>query len=531
MRKLSFSFVCLAICLFACISCEDDDSSSFREPTHEDSTVIVSLCYENYQNADDVTIESADSSVISVSNTLLQSLNVKEINPGNFIAVWTDLYGDPFYLRATSADVSGGRTIITGNRCEAFDAFEDVKIQFCSDMYYDSSQPKTRVGTCTSEQAINMMSPYTEYIESGDTDTIVIHPYVIIPPRELGQSNTEGGDLGNIYPILDDYDKPVIYVENLYNEGLLPDASEVTNGRWGFDVTTPKVSFDIPIYGGIAKNINGSIWSNLIKAEKEGLGKDQDSNPATLKIRLKNLSARLSGGFNCNVDWSWKPWKEKKIELFVDAGIGASLDTLGVVGGVAVNGEKVIWDWYTATYTFYIGPIPISIKFHPMLVFKYTIDSHAAVEYAIHFDAYAKRYLGVGASTKNGAYLINRSSPDTHFNVNIPSKFSEIYKYGRIALEGSAAAGINVRCGFLLAGCAGPTIGMGPSFNFDASIGADSDFDEYGQYIGGRSDCHLKGEIRLNGEVGGEISVLGKRLFNRAWDIKLYSWPLFDLNY
>ena len=177
-----------------------------------------------------------------------------------------------------------------------------------------------------------------------------------------------------------------------------------------------------------------------------------------------------------------------------------------------------------------IGPIPVFIQFHPMFVFKYNLDAHIAAEYNIGLDT------GIGFTTGfkwvrgDGVTPIGKVRP--HFDIYKPKSIADFLEHSRIAAEGNAQAAIVFRTAILIEALAGPTFGLGVKANLDLSIGADSDLDENGNYIGTRPDARAYGYIAPIGEIGGEMSMLGYRIWNRAYDIPIgsYKWEFLDLH-
>lgn len=532
MRKNLFAAMTVMLAGMASfISCSNDEvgpGAGNQEVTHADSTTIVSLIYENFTSKDQVVILNADSTKISVSNDLLKKVNVSEVKRGNFVSVWQGLDLDPFYLRATNVQVADGRTIIEGSRSTAFEAFPNMEFKLSTDIYYNSSRPETRSVTPKALTRAGVGANLTSYEEILD-DTLVIHPYGL--RSEANESEKENGlDNMEMNPLMRSTNGEGSLIKDLVEEGLVQDDAKpgnwTVNGRKGleFDITK---SFEIPVYGGYTSNVKGSIWTNLIKRSREGLGEDANKNIAA-KIRLTRLRLKVKAGINLYCEFSWL--KPKKIELFTDQDFALGLDSIHVCGGVSYAGETPLLSATSPVYVFMVGPVPVVIQLHPQLVTKTNIQACVAVGYKLGLDTSFGFKLGAGWNSDKGMYPVNSLNSTNHFNVASFSNFLEMLGRGSAGLEGSIASGFALRCGVLLGAVAGPTFGMSATYNLKASVGADGDWDENGKFQGARPETAIHSWFALNAEIGGEMTVLGKTLWNRAWDIALKTWPIVDFN-
>ncbi len=501
---------------FAIASCNDDNGNN--DPsivTHEDSLRVISLVYEEYKTPDDVKIMTADSSVIRVSNDLLARIGAEDIHIANFIAIWRSINEDPFYIRATKIDKKDSYTDIQGNKAEPFEAFNDLDIDLSTDFYYNSSN----IGANTLSGGL----PITPYTEIGEDGRIIIHPVAVVIGNR--PENSDVINMGCIDSRLEGYEKgSLITVEQLVKDGKVNDINNPIpnwSKSWSLDHNFGDQSFTV--YGSSTYNIKGS-YTELIRKKDRELGKEAGTNPFGLKIMLDSLGLRLKGGLTISVSTKW--FKLKKFEMYGTIGYGLNIKAVGLAGGVIVLGQKELLSATPINCFFMLGIVPIKLDVSTALVAKWNLESLVCGKYNCNLDFYRETDLGIGY---NGSmYTINRTSPSSKFEIYKPSSFKDFVSKCQLGIKGNGDVGLYLRMGAHIYGV-GPTLGVGARVGITGDIGADADFDEEGNWTGVRTDAKLEGNFNVDAEVGGEVRVLGKTVWNRQYNFSLWEKNLFTL--
>lgn len=403
MKKVLFA----AALVFAVLSgCKKDNTPEKEEtPVVGDPFVMV---YEDFIMPDDVIIESADTSTISVSKEYADKMGIDAFE-GRAVTIWRTIGTVPFIRIIQKSEVKNERIILTTVKGEFSDMFENLDVTMESDLYINRNyEPSAVTRAGTDIEVTDVSGKYTD--EDG-----VLHPAVIIvePDSPLAKSYaTKSGE-----------EKTYFTAEELLADNLTFDIIDV-NSEFKFDYKYPK---------------------------------DTTSKTGVHIKGVAGVDAKLSAFVNVKVSFM----SLKKFEVGLKG--GAELSTmigLALVGESKKEWEHLITNFGKTTMVFWAGPFPIPFTFEASLKQKTEAKATATLE-VLATGSYETN-LETGCRYSGGSWekLGKGRESDKGFEFNGIN--------GEGSLEGKMGVFFNV--GFYLGGSVGPELSFGPSISADAEV-------------------------------------------------------------
>lgn len=532
MRKLLLSFPILALAFFA--GCSNDSSTSavaaeaeadtdadvgvaLSMATHEDSSKVVVYRYDQFLSPGDVKIMDADTTQISVDT--LYAKDVSDLpKTGNVVVVWDAVNKAPFYLRVRSTKMDKERMLIDVDPATVFNAMPDGDYKFGTDIYFDP----------------NKMNENSNDLGAGvfyNKEDNSYHPVVVInEPEELSDENGISNTI--CYSCK----------ENPFEENEYVDVRKLVtaNGSKSWNV----INFDYEFHPGlidISKAVKDAdnysyVLSGLIDKAMTGnydgiVPKDTGSSRGkainTIKafVRLDTLHYRSKVDLFLDISTSWGI--PNKFAAYIKSEGGYDISNLGLGLGGASTGEFKLTNFSGKTFVFMVGVVPVAITIKPNLVFKYNAQAYALMNYNWQLKTTSTSKVGLSWEKGSSVKGINEGSSTRSAN---DGNWKEIFSNLDLTLTGKASAGVYFKVACLLYNVAGPTLAVGYRFNLNGEFGSEKQFSNRGTWVGFIPDT---GYVKLDGgwvvEAGAEVTLLGRKLFNKSYDVlKFWNHNFFD---
>lgn len=516
MKKLIYSLAVLS-CIFA--ACEKDDEEVAPKPssdamvTHEDSTSVYVFTYDKFLTTSDVLITKGDTSQISVSSTLIKNMDKETPKKGNVVVVWNKINEEPYYLRVTETSETEDRVLLNVSKAYPFEAIPDGDYKLSTDIYYNPN-------------ALRSLSNGDEYEASlYDDKEGTHHPMVIIEDRSNALMNN-GSAVNSI-------DLQVTETDKMFRENGYIDVRELRNANASFDGTIIDINKELHpgviAVPGMGKSIgNHGGWIALFGGlEKLYKASDQDEFGIKMKAYAKIDTIRLKSKstFHVEVKTSWgRPYF---FEAYEKGSMDFEISNIGFGLGEGYSGECQLSYFPGKTFVFWICAVPVAIKVTPNLYFKYNYEAYAVMDYPINYKKHNENTIGIRWEKGKGVTDLckDNSTPATY---NEPADFKDFIGKSHLAFCGKASAGIYLRSSILLYNVVGPTLGLGVRTDLSGEIGDEGQFDDLGNWINHIPlEGYAKMDMAVAGELGAEVSLFGKKLFNRAYDV--YDFKTFNL--
>lgn len=178
--KTYFSIIASAMIVIATAitsqSCSNEDNiisknETSANDTPSDTTGLV-FSYDKFLTAGDVKIESADTTLISVSERFLRSQNIK-VDKDKAVCIWRTMDTTPFVRIIKEYKQQGNRLILTTKSGDLGDMFSSKDLKMNTEIYVDEKAPSPAVSTrAGGKKGVN----YNRYTDSKN----VLHPAVIL---------------------------------------------------------------------------------------------------------------------------------------------------------------------------------------------------------------------------------------------------------------------------------------------------------------------------------------------------------------
>lgn len=518
MKKIYYLMAFFAIAAF--VGCENDDdenpnSAKEQQVSHADSVKVHVFCYDKYLTPTDVFVTKSDTSQISVSTTLIEKLNNGTPKKGNVVVVWNKKTDVPYYLRVKETSKSEDRLLLNVDKATAFEALPDGEYKFSTDVFCKPTLMSTQNGE------INEKGFYDE----ADS---TYHPIVIIETKNTNLTNDNDVEC---------IDRSVSMSEKIFEESGFIDVREFVTSNYTYDATV--INFDktfrigvIP-FPGLGKSVEGvhggwlDLFGGMEKLKKaggvEGFG---TSFKAYAKIDSIRMSSKLSVHVDVRTSWMRPVYFEASVKKEGDF----EVSNIGFGIGAGFSGEKQLTHFPSHTFVFWIGVVPVAIEVAPDIFFKYNVEAYGILDYPLLYKSHSTSTAGLRWEKDKGIKDLSSSKDDSDYNKS--SSFSDFVNKSRLAFHGNASAGVYLRTRILFYNLAGPTLGIGGRFDLSAEVGQGKQINDDGEWISSYeaiSGDYAKLSFAVAGEVGAEVSILGKSLFNRAWDVYDFkTYPIFS---
>ncbi len=469
MKRINFLLLFLFIGLLSVTSCRKE-TTHYITPTTEDSSVIYSLNYMDFESPTDVVMQTSSYSVSAeISKSLLAKLNF-ELNRGNVLTLWPDIKVLPEYMRIDNIKDKGDAYVVSGNKVDVSEVLGDVNLTLDTKPYVDPNASMTK-----------------STLANG----------VMVDSRFLSKS-------GTLHP-------SVLYVN--------PDHLSLND--LGFESNTQANDF-IFIHDDIAivdfreqAQVNSSIKIGIsFKGHHEfKLTPDKDDKDNYFKTELE-YSAEAYAKMDLNVSGF-------KLKKFGTTFHGEYLfaPTFSVEGKAKKTfGDKdyvTIIKFGTYSATFFIGPVPVVVTVEPSLDRKLNIELSAQMSLNLPFKFTGSYTVGAIYENKNWTHIEEKQHKEEW-----PTDLTGAGL--TMAVTAEANAGIYLRAAAKLYGVAGPNATIGPNINIAAQAKLTNLH---------KLDASLKGKLDFEAAIGAEFKVLKWSI--ASWEHKwsLYSLEMFDFSW
>lgn len=482
MKRLFYLMtLCVAcVCMVGCSDDDDDRSSSKIDIAPSDTTTFV-LRFEDYLDAGDVAIESADSTQIFVSARYADDMKF-DFQPRNLIVVWRAINEIPFVRRITNVERGQDGYRLTTEYADFGDVFVNGNFKFDTSEYVNLGEAEMTNGHFNSNR----------YYDSNNR---TYHPVVYIMPddstfEENAKSLRRDSGQGRfVDDCADGVTRNAGEHAVRYRAVTAEEVMQRTRGLAG-----AKFNFI---------DIHPVIRNRVLPIDDVG----------GCNIRLNTLEFRLYGGLEINAEIDW--FKLSKFEAYLNAGAGAGIDmdvTLGITGPHEFK-DRELGKFPAYTSVFAVGPIPVAITFSSKLVFKHSVVGSMGIQFPLKADASAS--FKIGPKYDKGKWsLYKKGEADakaTPLQLRANADFSYI-------------AGLYASADVKLYGCAGPKFLAGPKLVTKVKVYASSSEKDPGAF-------ETSGQLVFGGFLGAEISIWKWKIAGCSFEYNLMEKELWKYRY
>lgn len=472
--RLKKLFFLAALTVAVLAGCEKNEGIDLPE---NKSTEPFAMVYEDFITPDDVVINSADTSMIAVSLKYAEKIGVNYFS-GRVVTIWNSIGNVPFIRLIKDAEVNGEQIILTTVRAEAAEMFEELDMDFDTDLYINSDYIPTKATRGASDYEVNDNSgKYTD--ENG-----VVHPAVIIfedSETKLAQSvATRTGTVAKYYT-----------AEELLADNFEFDLISMNDLSVSLDRTlaTDKDSlFSVNISGKAEASAKLTLFGSLkvgffsLKEFKFGLRGNAE------------VTARLAVDFNVKKEWEY---------------------------------EHPLAELGKTTLVFWAGPIPVPLTVEPSLIYKSELEAEAKLSLYASAKVGGEFQAGMEYKSDRKDKWKNLTSGKTFKTVSVdgifPADTLVSNPSGAIAIEASAEAAMGVywETGMYLAGSAGPKFSTGPKLGIEAEAAGELD-SVTGDFT---ASVSAGAYAAWGGDVGVKFKIFGYKIGEFAYE---YEFLRFD---
>ena len=464
----------MAVVMAMISACNKHGSDTPATPARQAPIVMT---YEDFITPDDVTILNSDTTKIAVSSSYAAKLGVTDFS-NRAVTIWRTIGTIPFIRIITSAKVEKDRVVLTTERGEFCDMFENLDVSLETDLFINRDYvPSVARRSGTTLNVNDISSKYTD--ENG-----VLHPAVIIfdenSPAVRG-IQTKTGETKNYFT-----------------------AEELLEDNFDFDIIDVHSDFELD-------------FAYPKEKDEDEDDDDDDDSAARLHIQGKiGLLAKLSAYANINISW----FKLKKFEtgLRGEASIAAKA-SIGVEKEIKKEWEKELLSLGEVYSVFWVGIIPVpysvetSIKAKAEASAKASIAVYASYQYKAEFE-------------KGCRYTSDNGWENTSKKGGSNSKFTFDAIKGSAEVEAELGAFYEVAVKF--GGSAGPTFALGPKLSAEASAEASALGNNNAAFkVSGSASV----DIGISGELGTKITILGYKLAKWSVGFDLFKIKLFEAGF
>lgn len=530
--KKKFATLAIVCALFAAGCSDDDSTSSNREldeaVTREDSTKGFLYSYDKFKSKKDVMILDEDTTKISVDLEFAQSVDKSLPQKANVVGIWSSIKSEPFYVRVVSSTIDSGRVVLNVTKASPFDVIPEGKYYLSSEIYFNAEKMK--------ENADGELGDSVFFDEKNNT----FHPIVIAEEEALEDENYMPLD----YEVL----SPGGY-DDSFEDGVL-DLRKALKSNLNWNVDKKIIHLDmrftpgtigIPGLSGSYGDYIGS-WGSVLFGENkiETMQKAFDKNAGEKVqpgiwgfkkpyIRIDTVEFAKDLDFHFYFETSWGV--PTKLEVLEYSKTKIRVSNFGAGLGLNLSGEKKLTNNSGMRLYFSLFGWPVVIKAYVDLYFKYNFDAFALFNYELNYRYTSTDTTGLIWEKGKGLKDVDKIHHDHSFNK--PKDFKDFISKSHMVASGKANVGLYGRASFLFYEVGGPTIGIGGRLDLESiiDVGGSRLFDDDGNWTG-TADINekVKMDVALPLEMGGEVRILGKQLFKRAYDVKdLAKWNILNL--
>ena len=504
-------------------ACSDSNEPE-KEPENDPNVIIageddplgepIGIWYSDLRSESDVTITKSDTTELSISKALADSLGID-----NFVnrpmGIWDKKEHSPYLRRATEQRLVGDRYVLKVVRSSLAEVIGTRDVTLNTGIYYDPAaplSPKTRAAAFGDLEA-------SKYVDDND----IIHPMAItfLGSSDNGSNSEDGIDPDAPYDLSETYTIAELYAmskdpsNNIFDDigdWFKSTAKKVASAiETAVDYIVEKTTYTLDVDKS-ATIINTN--TKLEHKEKFSCGKESsDTISVTFKCPIQfNLDYTIKGKAQGSIKTVMVPIPSY-LETYIDGYLDANPQLL--VGfskelSLPKDKERINIVKFTGyKFVFSIGPVPVSITISPNVYLKFTASVAGNAYVGVSYDIATKfkagfKYEGGFSGIHDGEVVKNE------------------FDFLRPTAEITAKAGVGVFFGvdIILEELAGPTFSVGPQVTAEAKL----------KYV--FPDDHLdftaEAKAGIGGEVGGKISILGFDLaeWKTSFDIGP-QWTIF----
>lgn len=535
--KVKYSFLAVPMALL-CWGCSNADSSSGNEDAQTrlessedsvsmdaDSSRVLVYSYDKFLTKNDVEILNTDTSRISVDEDFALSVDTDLPRQGNVLVVWDNKKRLPFYLRVASVKEESDRIVLDVDKATPFEALpSNSELNLSSEIYIDGE----KLNANGADDAENSLF----YDEANNT----YHPVVIYQGQDYSDDNEENF-------------KSTELSKNAYDAAFVDGVLDLrealrANFDWerktsfaGYDCKFTPGAFAIPGLGSMYGDFQGGMLNffkgpgALDKAFRKNAGNSYQAgilDAGKGYIRVDSLKIKNQVNFRLFLKTTWYGRLENfGLNVFVNGGY--EISNIGGGIGAGVSGEKQLTHWPGFDVVFYIGPVPIAINFKPNFYFKYNLEAYGLFNYDLRYKYTMNDTVGFEWTRGKGFSDIKKVHHESSYNK--AKDLRDFISKSNFIVNGTANVGLYFRVPVMFYYAAGPTIGIGLRGDIESKVGGTILYDESGNL----EKFDPTGSIKIDGaiplEVGGEVDILGVKVFSRAYDVwDIGHWNILDLN-
>lgn len=448
-----------------------------KEKIDDDQNVsggeAFAMVYEDFITPDDVVINNADTTSITVSKKYAEKIGVKDFE-GRVVSIWRSIGTAPFIRIIKDAEVKGDKVVLTTERGTAADLFEELELDFDSELYIDRDYVATKTTRGTDYEVDDVSAKYQD--EEG-----VSHPAVII----FEDLNSEAA-----------------------KDVTTKSGADVKNYFTAEELIANNFEYDLISVNSLSIKIDTTAWKS-----KDGLMSVHVSAKGQASAKLTLFGSLKVSAFSL-----------KKLSF----GLRGSADIKARMGTDINLKKKIEWEHSLVemgktTLVFWAGPFPIPLSVEPKL--KYVSEIEAQANLSLYMSAKAGGEVQVGMEYdssrkdkwKNLCY--GKLHKSTCLDGIFPNDTSNIdYSEG---LELKAGAGISFgaywETGLYLAGAAGPMFSTGPKLGLEAEVSGKLD----AVTCSFAADVSAAAYAAYAGEVGAKMKILGYKIAEYKYEFEL----------
>ncbi len=488
------SKVLMSICVAATVSffsCSDeltsDNSGANAIPANADTALLEAygLTYENFIDENDVLILNADTTQLSVSKALADKLGITSF-VNHPMGIWHKPSQLPYTRKATAEKLVGDRYILTVKPATVAEIVGNKKVTLNTGLYVnpDAKGGVTRAG------GLNVPGYAAKYMDEND----VIHPAVI--------------------QMTSDYD----YDKGYHLDGDKPKA--VTRASEGYQYVTAEQM--------LARQTRASVHRRILSFRDEleidknfqcGENEDDSINVnfvAPIDFEL-NYFITLDGGVKWHVVIP-EPYVER-FEAGIDGKFAFSPELrIGFKKEWKLDEDK--WKKKLAsfngyTFTFWVGPVPVSIKCEPGLFLKIDGKVTGQVSMGLKYE-YENNFRGGIRYTDSDGWSAIKDFEE------VKNELTFIRPEAKVKAE--AGIGIYLGMDVMIYGVAGPEVAVGPRLGAEAEMTVSPFADSFDEKLNFNAEVGLT----MNAVVGAKLKLLGYELAEYTKTIHLAGpWTLW----
>lgn len=466
----------------------------------------LGLVYTDFINDNDVTIQNADTTEISVSKAYADKMGVS-----NFVnhpmGIWDKKDNAAYLRRATEQRLEGDRYILKVKRSSIAEVTGGRDLILNTGLYYNPGAAATRAA------ATGMPEDVAKYIDANN----VIHPAAITINSLPGEDVSTRGAINNY---------GTYTVEEIFNGQIGGDT------RWGlFSWIKEKVETiarevkDFTTYTIDADKQTFPILHEKMELERKWKVECGPGENDTLNINVDcplefSLDYTLELHAKGDITTAMIP-RLSNMETYFDGYFGMNPKmTLGFSNALTLPKDKQKIKLYSFTgigVTFFIGIVPVHIDFDPNIYLKLTASLEGKSYVGFDYQFGAKFRTGIKYNNGNWGGICEGGIVKNDFNFIRPTA----------EIEAKAGIGLMLGVDVIIDKIAGPSASVGPQLNAKANLTIAPWSKEM---------VNFKANVTAgcSGEVGGKIKVFGYELADWKWPFEIgpqktiYQYPAAD---